>query len=439
MTLREQVFFTSYQVAKKTYRVLPLPTAKKIALASRVIRLFSLLHPERSQSEEQINIIEDSHIFENRDLQGTESERLLSYDIFRDRVSSVKLQNILFPDSAKTAKRVMLILVPYYNVMSGGIYSMFSIATHAKQLRPFHDWEVLVMTVPNTANITYIRNRHFTNSIDVFRFSQILRLKESRELYIHIPEYAAEDFVDSLATEEKEFLDKKDSVHINILNQNTKLMPEADKLRTLKSNFTSVGQSVAHHAYYGKEFVDRYGTDLILLPAFTDLSNYPPVPFAEKAKLIIYSPDEAPHKKRCISLLKKCLPDFEFVEIWEITFDKYMEYASKCMFSITFGEGFDGYLAQPMLQGGMGFAVYNKEFFPSEEFLDYFNIFESQEEMLAELPNRISTLINSPDFYKKLNLDFQSSHNKLYSRNDYIERVKKLCQMDYDLHYEPFE
>lgn len=409
-------FYFIYRLGKTVYRVLPVKKELKLKIAARVVPFLFKLYP-------------DHGAFPGLD------NAALSYDIFRDASASKRLQDILFPVSLEIAERVMIILVPYYNVMSGGIYSMFSIAAQARRMKSVHGWEVVVMTLPNSGNVTYIRNRHFLNNIDVFRFSQIIRLKNVKELYIHIPEFASSSFVSDLTKVEAQFIDSIRSVYINILNQNINLMPSAEELISIKKRFPMIGQSVAHHAYFGLEFAKKYGLNSMLLPAYTDLSDYAPLPLEKKENLIIYSPDDATYKFECISTLKSEFPDFNFVEIRDITFDQYMDYASRCLFSITFGEGMDGYFSQPILQGGIGLAVYNEDFFPSHEFLDCYNIFDSPDTLVKEIVPRIKEMLRNPQLYVSLNVRLKSLHDCFYGKMDYVRRIENLCLRKYEIFY----
>lgn len=414
--MKKYFFDFFYSVCRCAYRLIPLSKSVKEKYAIKIIQLIFKYYPSNNETEN-----------------GTE---YLAYDVMRDRNASRPLQNMLFPMELEESKRVMIFLVPYYNVMSGGIYSIFSIATHAKRMKALHNWDVLVMTLPNSGQVSYLRNRHFINNIDVFRFSQILRLKKAKQLYIHIPEYAAPDFLDELTYEETRFIESMECVYLNILNQNIRLMPTPEEFSALVKKFPMVGQSVAHHAYFGLEFAEKYKLNTMLLPAYTDLSDYLPLPLEKKEKLIIYSPDEASYKSECLSILKTHLPEFEFVEIRDITFDKFMSYASRCLFSITFGEGMDGYFSQPILQGGMSFSVYNDEFFPSKDFLKYQNIFDSHETLLRELPTRINELLSNKDLYQSLNKQLKFVHDTYYKKDEYLQRIEALCNRQYDVLYD---
>ncbi len=323
-------------------------------------------------------------------------------------------------------------LVPEHNDMSGGIYSFFSIADHMQKTRRTHGYDVLVMTRPNPANHTYIRLSAFRNAETVYRFEQILMCKQLEELYLHIPEYAAPSFIDLLTPDLLAFLKGLKKFYVNILNQNIELMSEPIEFVALRDLSTEITQSVAHHAYSSQHIADKYQLPTLLLPAYTDLSSYPPSTFEQKRKLIIYSRDNAPHREACLAILASEFRDYECVEIKSMSFDRFMQLATDCQFSISFGEGFDGYLAQPIQQGGVGLTVYREAFFPSNHFRSYFNIFESEEEMVAQLACRLRLLATEPDLYKSLNRAFKAEYDQLYSYEDYRARLRRLSLRDFD-------
>jgi hypothetical protein len=152
-----------------------------------------------------------------------------------------------------------------------------------------------------------------------------------------------------------------------------------------------------------------------------------------KERLIIYSPDEAAHKDRCLKKISQSLPDFQLVEIKNITFDHYMELATRCMFSITFGEGLDGYLSQPFLQGGVSFAVFNNDFFPcSPDFRQLKSIFLCESDMLENIVQRITALSSNQTLYESTNIAFRQMHDALYNYGEYQVQIKKLAMKKFD-------
>lgn len=342
------------------------------------------------------------------------------------------MQDRTFPSELRTAEKVMVILVPQKNGMSGGTFSLFSIAGQLRKLRREHGYEVVVMTLPSREGQTYFRNTNFQNSENIYRFSQIRLLESAREIYLMIPEYAVEYFCRAIAPEQVEFLKSRTLVRVNICNQNINLMPDRELLNRLREIAGIVTQTVAHHAYFSQEVADKYGLPTLLLPAYTDLSAYPPSSFGEKEKLIIYSPDDAPYKNLCLSEIARNMPDYDLVEIRGITFDRFMDLATRCRYSITFGEGFDGYLAQPIYQGGIGFAVYNKEFFPSDDFLKYQNIFSNPDELIENVCGLMRSLEADEKSYCELNRMLLSEYQRLYSFDEYVESIRKLSLHQFD-------
>lgn len=343
------------------------------------------------------------------------------------------VQDITFPQRLIKAKKILVILVPEHAAMSGGIYSLFSIADMAYRLRAYHDYEVVVMTRPNKHKLTYCREYNFRNAEDVYRFEQITLCKSVKELYINIPEYATEDFYEFLPTNVRSYIKSLDRVYINILNQNIKLMPEADNFSDLKLLTHELSQSVAHHAYFNLDMAKKYNLPTLLLPAYTDLSLYPKSSFKDKKDLIIYSLDDAEYKSQCLNKIKESLPNYELIEIRDMTFDEYMDLATRCRFSISFGEGFDGYVAQPIYQGGIGFSVYNDEFFPSKDYIKFDNFFESGYELVEKIVEKITILAENEEKYLSLNKQLKAEYDKLYQYDDYVLRVQKLIDRNFEI------
>lgn len=343
------------------------------------------------------------------------------------------MQDITFPLTLSNAEKLFVIILPEHNEMSGGIFSMFSIANIVKRLKSQHGYEVALMTRPNPRDTTYCRQKNFPNGEDVYRFELIERCQNAKEVYLHIPEYAAPSFVKNLKQSTLEYLKSRDILNVNLLNQNTELMPESIEFQDLRELVPNLTQSVAHHSYFSQTFADRYNLPTLLVPAYTDLSAYNPSTLENKDKLVIYSLDEAPHKEEVLKRVMSAFPDYEFFEIRGITFDRYMDLATRCQFSISFGEGFDGYVAQPIYQGGIGMTVYNEEFFPSADFLKYENFFRSEEDMITNIVLTMKALLSNPERYKQLNTELVAEWDKLYSFDEYVKQIQKLVNREFEL------
>ncbi|MFL6796337.1 MAG: hypothetical protein ACJ8F3_02880 [Xanthobacteraceae bacterium] len=181
-----------------------------------------------------------------------------------------RMQDITFPLHVEKAEALFVIMLPEHNTMSGGIYSFFSIAKAAYNMRHKHDYAVVLMTRPNRYELTYLRQSNFRNYEDVFRFEQLARCKWVKRLYLNIPEYAAPGFLASLSKEQREYLLSREHLYINILNQNYELMPEKEELEDLRGFTHELTQSVAHHAYFSQAHADQYD-----LPTFASRLHGP--------------------------------------------------------------------------------------------------------------------------------------------------------------------
>ncbi|PYE91224.1 hypothetical protein C8J35_1601 [Rhizobium sp. PP-F2F-G38] len=404
------------------------------------VREYLLRHPDVQISAEEPLMHYANIGYMNSYSLGVFSEKMS--EIWRDAGKEIptlpettilaRAQDLMVPMNLIDAKKIAVFVVPEHNAMSGGIYSMFSIASQARRTRLQHGFEVLVMTRPNSQGVTYLRNAAFQNSETVLRFEQLRLFSEVEELQLHIPEYATVAFVRSLSPEMMHYLLSRDHVHVNILNQNTRLMPEPSKFRDLRHFANSIGQSVSHHAFFGQQFADHYALPSLLLPAYTDLSHYPPRCFEEKENLIIYSDDEAPYRRAVLEQLKM-LDGYRLVKIKDITFDTYMDLATRCRFSVSFGEGFDGYVAQPIYQGGIGLALYTNEFFPDPSYKSFENFFETEEEMIANIVPTILRLEKDRKRYVALNSSLRAKWDELYNIEDYHKRIAKLIAKDYEI------
>ena len=345
------------------------------------------------------------------------------------------IQDKTFPRAAEEARSLLITIIPEHNEMSGGIYSFFSIAKTLYSLRARHHYTSIMMTRPNELDETYVRQKHFRNCEDIFRFQQVLRCNQVETLYVLLPEYATIEFSDYI-TKDKDiyhYLKSRRNFYVNILNQNVELMPPPSAFSRLRAIATGLSQSVAHHAYFRQTLTDTYNLPTLLLPAYTDLSDYMTIPRAEKRKLIIYSPDDSKLKQHILQDLRHKLPEYQLLEIRNMSFDDYMHYATICRYAITFGEGFDGYLAQPSNQGGVAFAAHNSNYFPDHDFSAYKNIFRDEQDMYQRISQTIQELDDSDDQYAMVTAKMRTLYESLYSPDKYRSQVLRLALRQFDL------
>lgn len=254
-------------------------------------------------------------------------------------------------------------VVIFFNVMreviSGGMLSIDRLAQHSAAV--IKDVTVLQSGLPLSNAI--IDNPFFEYSVLPISFKYIIKEICPKKLLLNIPEAFLPEFIDNLSDEEISWLWSIPDLHINILNQADEFMPPShyiEEARLLCADNLTI--TAAHQRYCTKEKEIQYQCPVYLLTPF--LPNFYLTTFEQKQKIIIFSPDINEHKEFIVNFLEKELPDFKFVTISKMKLEDYKRLISKAMFTITFGEGYDGYFIEPALSGSISFAVYNNIYFP---------------------------------------------------------------------------
>lgn len=341
------------------------------------------------------------------------------------------------------AKKLNVILIPEKNAISGGVLSFFKLADYLKMVMHEDDTETILMTRCYPTKETFVKQTHFNTCETAFRFEQITKFKKIKKLTIHIPEYAIRDFYKLLPADIKRYLSKINNVQINILNQNISLMPDKEEFAELYKITDNITQTVAHISYCTQEIADKYNLKTLFFPIAQDFTSYPSTKFPEKKDIIIYSPDYHPKKEAILNKIRKELPEFELIEIRNMKFEKFVRLASQAKFSISFGEGNDGYFYTPVVKDGIGFSVYNEEFFiDSKQYKDHLNLFSSYEEMEKNIVQIIKQLNADEKLYKKTNrtsakglgLSFPggSKEKEEIYYSYFLKRLKRFIKNEFD-------
>lgn len=341
--------------------------------------------------------------------------------------SSIKIQDGYDLTALRNAKELIVCFIPNIKMMTGGIQSIYSICKYSREICP--QAQCLIATVPG--KYTYSYNPYFKNEEKIYRFEQIIKnAKNVEKLTLHIPEYYADKFYKALKKDEIKFLKGIKDLHINILNQNIELMPEPQKLKGLYKLTDNVTQTIGHHRYATQEVCDKWQMPAHFLSVHIDISGYKTYPFEEKEKIIVLSPDEAPYKKAVVEKLKKELTDFKLITVQNMTFDEYMDLIARAYFTITFGEGFDGYFNQPQTVGGLGMAVYDSAFFPDESWLELKNVYKSPAEMENNIVNDIKELSANKELYYSLISKMKEKLSTLYGEDLFKRNLEKFYKKE---------
>ena len=347
---------------------------------------------------------------------------------------ALKIQDSYNLSAIKNAKKLIMFLIPPADApkINGGIMSIFSLCETSREIN--NGVPCLISTFPN-CKYTYACNDLFLNNENIYRFSQIVEnASKLDEMILHIPEYYADDFYKDLKRSDIKFLKSIPNLHINILNQNIELMPEPKKLKDLYKLTNNITQTIAHARYATQEVCDKWQIPTHLFSVNIDISKYKSYSFEEKEKIIVLSPDENEHKAKIVEKLKQELPDWQLVTVQNMTFPEYIDLISRAFFTITFGEGFDGYLNEPICANSVGLAVYNDNFFPNTEWKNLFNIYNSYEEMFSKITSDIKFLTSNPKEYKRLNFIHLQKLKTFLEPENFTLNLKHFYKNQYDFY-----
>ncbi len=311
--------------------------------------------------------------------------------------------------------------------ISGGVISLVSICEETKKLKPIHKAETIACIFPR--DFLFIKHENFPNQTNIYRFEQLpVYFKNAKNITIHLPELMVSNFKDALLNFEIKWLKKKDLVHINIINANIQLMPAPLEIDSLSEIADLITITAAHTKYCTKNFRDFYKKPLHKFSAWISPEQYIYRPYAEKENLLVVSPDENPSREHVMQKLQS-IQGLEIVVLQNFKYQKFKEIIGKAKWAITFGEGLDGYILEPIFSGAIGFAVYNEEFF-TEDFKTLKGIFASYENMAEVIVKEIK-LLDSPYDYKMVQKQQFQLCAKHYNFGQYQENIKKFYLQDY--------
>jgi hypothetical protein len=289
----------------------------------------------------------------------------------RLRAGFLRKQRAILASELVGAPRPIDQLVVFFNIatdqLSGGMLSIDRFAGLARQhFEQTGAATVLTSSVPlGRESYAYTR---FTPSMPSVHFSVIVRETNPAKVLLMLPEYYAIDFVRTLDDTMRAWLAGR-VVEIVILDQNNSLMPHPADLQAATTEITTaVTIATAHETYTTQDLADRFSYPVKgVTPLLPELK---PKPFSKKRPIVMVSPDrpdgdtDGDLREQFIEDLEHGLPDLEIVTVKDLTLNEYLELASDCVIAITLGEGLDGYFIEPVLAGGVSFAMANPSFFP---------------------------------------------------------------------------
>ncbi len=314
--------------------------------------------------------------------------------------------------------------------ISGGLLSIASMFEEAKKLPELSSHQVIMVVLDSCPLL--LRHTEFENNITVFRFSQVFSyFGQLRHLIINVPELLVPAMPAELRAAGRKRREAIQSLHVNIVNQNNQKMPGPEAVDALKQFTPHVTMTIGHARACTEETARKYRIPLHYLSTRCSPEFYRRRPFAEKTDLLTASHDEHPLKAAILEELQRKLPALRVQVIRNISYSQYKATIEKAKWGVTFGEGLDWYFLEMVFSGGISFAVYSDEFFPTE-YKALPTLFDSYEQMRRDLPAMLERLDN-PGSYNQCHcalFDFLKKHHRL---DEYLQKLQAFYQGNYDI------
>jgi hypothetical protein len=218
------------------------------------------------------------------------------------------------------------------------------------------------------------------------------------------------------------------NVQVNLMVQNLLQLPSkkyVDKLRI----FGILTSTTAHANYSTLELRRHLGFPLHKLSVFVSPEQYYWRDYSEKENLMVVSPDNHHRKAEILNLLNQGLPSLQIQIIRNLTYEEYKETISRAKWSLTFGEGLDGYFVEPVFSGGISFSVYNSSFFTSD-FKELPTVYESYDALVHKIIGDVVSLDNAEFF-----IDYQKKQfslcQKYYDYRVYVKNLEAFYKKDF--------
>src|SRR6516225_9167777 len=323
------------------------------------------------------------------------------------------------------ARKLVWFLVPSWDVRGGGLLSISYFHAETQVLLGGPGVAVVASTYPNAPTLQ--RYTAFPNSMDIFSFTEVItHFKSVDHAILHIPEYFCKDFPSQLSPTERLYLDTIPRLQVNIMLQNVDQCKPDDiePLRTLTDEITC---TTAHDRYSTQEQSTRFGIPLHKLSIFVD--GYEQRRWAEKQDIMVLSPDQHPLRNRVIDTVKKGLPSLELITVENMPYESYRSLIAKAKWSLTFGEGLDGYFAEMAWTGGIPFAVYNDRFF-MPQFNELPTVYSTWDELQTWIVGDILKL-DHEEVYDAAGEPIRKVLNELYNCEKYRENIRLFYHEQY--------
>lgn len=313
----------------------------------------------------------------------------------------------------------VLLLAPGKDIVNGGLLSIATIADETEALFGPDGPRVLICTLPGDPFLD--RYTRFDCARPLYPLSAVLpRLSADGAHLVHVPELWTGRIGRWFEARKAQL---PQGLRFNILLQNIDLCPpraDVDRLRTLGP----LSCSTAHEAYTTAAMAQRLGVAPHLLGVILSAKRYERRPEAEKAPLMLFSPDGHPGRDAVIARASEGLPDVEMRIIRGLTYRDYKAAIASARHTLTFGEGLDGYFVESIFSGAVAIAVYNDRFF-TPEFADCPGVFPDWDALMRDLPDFLQAM-RDPERFAAVQARQFALVDAIYDGERYSGRLEAL-------------
>lgn len=259
-------------------------------------------------------------------------------------------------------RRVVIFLIHDSSRIAGGRLQIFSMERVSRRLVG-EDIAILTCWLPG-CGMERCHAAGMPQDVVVCQLHDVIAAcREDCQFIIHVPEVACERFVSrDLLRRSLRSLSQRRDIHINIMNQNNVRMPDPTFVHSMKSRFDRVTITTGHPDWSSPDAQSKWGVPIHWVPTWYYTDDVPWQPYESKLDLLIASPDRNPHRNRILSIIQEEMPNLDIRVIRDLAFTEYTKLERKAKWSLTFGEGNDGYFYGPIMRGGVSFAVRNDTF-----------------------------------------------------------------------------
>ena len=355
---------------------------------------------------------------------GEEAVKSLREKIRRGRIRMV--QAVLIQLIPRHERKLIVFLTPGYNWRVGGIFSIASLYQESIRMRSIHGATVVLCTVPGDPR--FLRYSWFRNRNYILRLESVLRhCGQLESLLIHVPEYAVNRLVEWFESDASRLARKVKQVHVNVLLQNIDYVQEQNVAGLQR--FGRVSCTTAHEAYSNLATRKALNVTLHRLSVYCGPEHYVRSSYEDKEPLLVVSPDQHPLKERILKQIATACPKLRIQIIQGLSYEAYKDLIRRAKWSLTFGEGMDGYFGEPVFSGGVSFAVYNERFF-TPEFAKLQTVYPSWEALEQKITTDLVRFDNA-EIYRERSRDCYELLASLYSVDKFRDNLRKFYLGDY--------